>query len=245
MTTNDDPTGATPQEQPPQAPVPAARRRREPRPGCPPAPALFEDVDLHICGSCFELRRPRQKGNQEAADWCACDWNRGMGPKPGTPGNHLRGMYRLCWSCAAAVTVGCSKFSLHVCKPCMTEIQETSAALGRRIAPIGRHSIHHGVGLRTDLPYVHQDLVDLANGLNSMVSSVSAADKHRRARTAELAHRFGLFGQERIDLWEYLAYCVANGVGNEGVASLVKFSSDRDAWESESPEFRESVEVEI
>lgn len=216
---------------------------RKPKPGCPPAPLEYEDVDMHICGSCFELRKPRQKGNQLATVRCLCDRERGIDEelRPWKP--DLDSLYRLCWCCGGAVIKGLSRFSLHVCQPCFVEIQEISGYLGRRIAPIGRHSIHHGISLRTDPPPVRQDLVDMAAGLNGMVSSTRAAQEHQRARTAELVRRFGFFGQQRVDLWEYLARVMAAEARREGLESLAKYSSDRGAWESESPELRESVLV--
>lgn len=240
MNTDATPNGA---DNAAEASTPVQPESREPVPGCPPAPPRFDDGDFHICGSCFELRRPRQKSDQEAAIWCNCDRANSTGPKPTWRGNDLRGWFRLCWCCGAAMNVGCSKMSIQVCKPCFHAIRDLSSVVGMTVAPFGRHSIHSGISLRTDKPYVDQDLVDMATGLDRMVRSIAAADKHRRARTAELAHRFGFFGQERIDIWDYFAYCTAAGVQRDGLASLIQFSADRATWEAESPVFRRSTVV--
>lgn len=211
-----------------------------PTPGAPPATYVEENLDEHICGHCFEVRYPRSADESAEVQWCECD-RRSQDRRAPTWGD-LRSRRRLCWCCTAAKADGGSKWTLHVCQPCQASIQSTNAAVGRLVAPIGVHSLMHGIGHRTSGEPLSEAVADaLAVEFNDLFNGVHRAWLHKKFRTAELVHRFGLFGQPVIPIDDYLA--AASELADpqdEGLASLITFKRDPLVWVAQRRHVRTS-----
>jgi hypothetical protein len=208
-----------------------------PTPGVPPAVYVEENLGEHICGHCFEVRYPRIAEEGAETEWCLCDRN-SQDLLPPTWGD-LRSRRRLCWCCAAAKADGGSKWTVHVCKPCMTAIQTTNSSVGALAAPIGVHSLMHGVGHRTDGPLTPAVAEALAIEFNDLFAGIHRAGLHGRFRTAELLHRIGAFGQPAIPIADYLSAVGDLGIPEEeGLVSLITFIRDPLVWLAERPHLR-------
>lgn len=211
-----------------------------PTPGAPPAVYVEENLDEHICGHCFEVRYPRCADEHGYVEWCECD-RRSQDRRPPTWGD-LRSQRRLCWCCAAAKADGGSKWTVHVCKPCQAAIQAANSSVGRLVAPIGVHSLMHGIGHRSNEPLTDAVAAALAVEFNDLFAGVHRAWLHGKFRTAELAHRLGLFGQAAIPLVDYLHGARALPDGrDEALASLITFQRDPAVWIAQRPHVGPSV----
>jgi hypothetical protein len=202
----------------------------EPTPGAPPAVYVEENIDEHICGHCFEVRYPRCAEESGEVEWCACD-RRSQDRSAPTWGD-LRSRRRLCWCCAAAKADGGSKWTLHVCRRCSKTIQATNRSVGAVAAPIGVHSLMHGVGAQGGGEPIAPEVAEaLAIEFNELFAGVHRAALHGRFRTAELARHFGLFGQTVIPMDDYLAATSQlDDPVNEGLISLITFIRDPLVW---------------
>lgn len=210
----------------------------DPVPGAPPAEFSLQNEDLHICGHCFELRYPRALADEDDSEWCRCD-RESQQRRPPTYGD-LRSRRRLCWSCATTLANGASRWTLHVCQPCSADIQRINRVEQRVVAPIGVHSLMHGIGTKVEgLPLPPGVAEALTIEFNSLFAGIHRACTHRRFLTAELCRRFGLYGQAAIPVSEYLAAAREHQVPrDEGVVSLITFIQDPLVWPAQNPEHR-------
>jgi hypothetical protein len=209
----------------------------QPVPGVAPAVFVEEDIDLHICGHCWELRYPRRAEEQHESQWCRCD--RLSQNRPAPTWGDLRSRRRLCWCCSIESADGGSKWTVHTCHPCMLDIQEVNRVAQRLVAPIGMHSMMHGIGARLDGDTLGPEVAEaLAGQLNRMFAGTRGAHLHGRFRTAELCRRFGLYGRAAIPTSEYLAAAQDQVQREGGLTSLVTFMQDPLVWSAQNPEHR-------
>jgi hypothetical protein len=209
-----------------------------PVPGAP-APEFIEEAgELHICGHCFQLRWPRVPEEQHLSVWCACDQASQDRPPP-TDGD-LASNYRLCWGCGIEVIEGNSKWSVLVCEFCKSGLDYVNAD-GRIVAPIGPHSVQHGISLSGG-PHPPEVFEAFTERLNAFMRCLSGAYLHARFHTAELCRHFGLFGQQVINLDSYLAAAKQLDVDKfDGLRSLISFMQNPIAWSELDPENRPIV----
>jgi hypothetical protein len=118
----------------------------------------------------------------------------------------------------------------------MTAIQTTNSSVGVLVAPIGVHSLMHGVGHKSDEPLTPAVAEALAVEFNDLFAGIHRAVLHGRFRTAELLHRIGAFGQPAIPTADYLSAVGDLGIPEEeGLVSLITFIRDPLVWLDQHP----------
>ena len=168
----------------------------------PPEPAPAEDGKTDgICATCGQLRH------------VACPHSCGCSPPEPGWRPELLIPCELCNICGLGVIRGGHRFHRLLCNSCMSDVQKLSRRAGRRIVPIGIHSLMNGAVVRGPDTRDPAHLEAFAKEFNSLNERIDAFREHGTSLVLQRCREFGLQPVDGVYLLsEYRERCTAAAI---------------------------------
>lgn len=168
--------------------------------------ALAAFQHMVVCRECGKLAGGRGAKSNHVSVSQTCDCARDTTET--WPGYDFNTAVELCRCCGQVLLRSGSRWSVWFCGSCLELVRSTNAALGRYAIPIGRHSLHGGVGLRGDVSDLDIEIfVATFQDLSAAFGRVS--DWAGRVVKGILRENWLDLGHD-VPLIEYLAQCRAD-----------------------------------
>ena len=179
----------------------------------PPALDLSE---LRVCRACSDVFGPfRWAGELDAVQRCGC--GRPHRDEPRWPGFDFNRVVELCWICASVAGRSGSKWCTFGCIDCHAWSRDLMQRLGRWVIPIGRHTLHHAVGLEGGRDISDAEIERFADASRSIFEAIERLNEWRTLRLATNLDALGFEPSPSVSLTAYLAAAVTldKGVARE------------------------------
>ena len=171
---------------------------------------LATSRDWQVCGICFELRGPfvwRLKGQEYPhVQECGCERSgHADGERPETwRGFDFNMVAQLCQACGCQGLDSGSRFSVWFCGDCKQRAVALNAEVGLPVVPIGRHSIMHGVALRTSPRPTDAEIAAFVNRFGTLIERMRQLADWSHAVVHSNLVTFGCDNEAGVALADYL-----------------------------------------